>query len=75
MHCTQRKKFLIHSKIERNENRKSATFHLFWKHPKNSCVQSRRKIADVISHSIQIDKKKKPISKCAGNRVKEASRN
>ena len=38
------------------------------------CLQSRRKIVDVILHSIQLHKKHKTTSMCAGNQVKEAPR-
>ena len=42
---------------------------------KFGCVHGRRKTSDEISYSIQLDKKQKSISMCAGNQVKVENRN
>ena len=91
MHCTQRKTFLIHGKIERNVNQKSGTFHLIWKHPNRLCTKGTKigffweqksavykakgKLQMQPHIPFNLTRYKNPISMCAGNQVKEASRN
>ena len=72
---THRKAFLICGKLNGLWTKNQQLSVCLGNNRKFGCVQARRNTADVISHSMQLDKKQKSISKSAGNQVKVEDRN